>query len=55
MELWMIIVYCLCILCIVVGGYTYMFLHIMRKVPKELEFRKKIGESDTLIPHRYKR
>lgn len=55
MELWKIIVFCLIILAIVAGGYTFMFFHIMRRDPKELEFRKHVGEDESLIPHKYKR
>ena len=54
MELWMVIVFCLTILFIVVGGYVYMFLHVMRCDPRELEFRENIGQSDKLVPHSYK-
>lgn len=54
MELFPIIVFCLVLLFIVVGGYVYMFLNIMRKDPKELEFREKLGQDARLIPHTYK-
>jgi len=53
MELFSIIIFCLILLFIVVGGYVYMFLHIMRKDPRELEFRKHLGQENTLVPHRY--
>ena len=55
MELWKIIIFCLVVLIIVVGGYVYMFFHIMRKDPREQEFRKHIGQDDRLIPHTYKK
>lgn len=55
MELWMVIVFCLVILFIVVGGYVYMFLHIMRCDPRELEYRDNIGQNDKLVPHTYKK
>jgi len=55
MELWQIIIMCLVILAVVAGGYTFMFFNIMRKDPKELEYRKHSGQDDSLIPHTYKR
>lgn len=55
MELWQIVIFSLVLLTIVAGGYTFMFFHIMRKDPRELEFRKHIGQDDSLIPHKYKR
>jgi hypothetical protein len=39
---------------IVVGGYLYLFLNVMRVDPREQEFRKKLGHEDTLVPHKYK-
>lgn len=54
MELWQLILISLVILAVVVGGYTFMFFHIMRRDPRELEFRKKMGQDDRLIPHKYK-
>ena len=35
---------------IVVGGYVWMFLNVMRTDPREIEFRKKNGEDNGLIP-----
>ncbi len=55
MELWQIVIFCLILLTVVVGGYMFMFFHIMRKDPRELEFRKHIGQDDRLIPHTYKK
>ncbi|RLA59744.1 MAG: hypothetical protein DRQ78_10265 [Epsilonproteobacteria bacterium] len=55
MELWQIIIFCIVILTIVVGGYVFMFFHIMRKDPREQEFRRNIGQDDRLIPHTYKK
>ena len=55
MELWMVIVFCLVILFIVVGGYVYMFLHVMRCDPRELQYREKMGQNDKLVPHTYKK
>lgn len=55
MDLWMVIVFCLIILFIVVGGYVYMFLHVMRCDPRELQYRETIGQNDKLVPHTYKK
>ncbi len=52
MELWKIILFSLVVLTIVVGGYVFMFFHIMRRDPKELEYRKHIGQDNSLIPPR---
>jgi flagellar basal body-associated protein FliL len=54
MELWIIIAFCLVLLAIVVGGYVYMFLHIMRCDPREIAFREKTGHKNNLIAHKYK-
>jgi hypothetical protein len=54
MDLIVIIPICLAILAVVVGGYVFMFLHVMRCDPKELEFRGNIGQNDRLVPHTYK-
>ena len=55
MELWKIIIFCLIVLFIVVGGYVFMFFQIMRRDPKELEYRKHIGQDDRLIPKKKKK
>jgi len=55
MELWKIIIFCLIVLAVVVGGYMYMFFHIMRRDPKELEYREHMGQDDRLVPHTYKK
>lgn len=55
MELWKIIIFSLCVLAIVVGGYVYMFFHIMRRDPRELEYRKNLGQDDRLIPPKDKK
>jgi flagellar basal body-associated protein FliL len=55
MNLWIIIPFCIVALIVVVGGYVYMFLHVMREDPRELEYRKKMGQDNRLIPHTYKR
>jgi len=54
MSLWIIITFCVVVLFVVVGGYVYMFLHVMRNDPRELEYRKHLGQDDRLIPHTYK-
>jgi len=55
MELWKIIIFCLVLLTIVVGGYMFFFFHIMRRDPKELEYREHMGQDNSLIPHTYKK
>ncbi len=54
MDLLIVIPFCIFILVIVVGGYVYMFLHVMRSDPRELEFRRNIGQDGKLVPHSYK-
>jgi len=54
MELWKIIIFCLVVLVIVAGGYVFIFFHIMRRDPKESEYRKHIGQDDRLIPPKNK-
>ena len=54
MELWIVIPFCLLALVSVVGGYVYMFLHVMRCDPRELEFRENTGQNNGLVPHTYK-
>jgi len=34
----------------IVGGYVWFFLHIMRSDPREIEFRKKHGDTYGLVP-----
>lgn len=55
MELWKIVIFCLVLLTVVVGGYMYMFFHIMRRDPKELEYREHMGQDNRLVPHTYKK
>lgn len=54
MELLIVISFYLFALAVVVGGYVYMFLHAMRSDPREMEFRKNIGQDNRLVPHTYK-
>lgn len=53
MELLIVIPFCIFALILVVGGYVFMFLHVMRADPRELEFRENIGQDNRLIPHTY--
>lgn len=53
MELLYIIPFCIMALLFVVGGYVYMFLHVMRCDPRELEFREDMGQGHGLVPHTY--
>ena len=53
-ELVYVVFVCSIILLVVVGGYVFMFLHIMRNDPKEREYRKDHGWNNTLVPHKYK-
>ena len=55
MDLLFVIPFCLTILLIVAGGYVYMFLHVMRCDPRELEFRESMGQNERLVPHTYKK
>ncbi|MCW8822007.1 MAG: hypothetical protein OQK45_07245 [Sulfurovum sp.] len=54
MELLIVIPLCIIALIIVVGGYVYMFLHVMRCDPRELEFRENLDQDNRLVPHTYK-
>jgi hypothetical protein len=54
MELLIVIPLCIIALMTVVGGYVYMFLHVMRCDPRELEFRENLGQDSRLVPHTYK-
>ena len=40
---------------IVVGGYVWMFLNVMRTDPREQEFRKYSGQDNGLIPKQKKK
>jgi len=53
-ELVYVVAVCSVILLVVVGGYVFMFLLIMRNDPRENEFRKKHGWDNSLVPHKYK-
>jgi len=53
-ELVYVVSVCSVILLVVVGGYVFMFLLIMKNDPREREFRKKHDWDNSLVPHRYK-
>jgi len=55
MDLFPVISFSLIVLFVVVGGYVFMFLHVMRSDPRELEFRKNVGQDARLVPHTYKK
>jgi len=55
MELYIVIPACILVLVFVVGGYVYMFLHVMRSDPRELEFRENMGQDSKLVPHTYRK
>jgi len=50
MELYFLLPIVFTFLVCMVGGYVFMFLHIMRNDPRELEFRKNKGLGRELIP-----
>jgi len=50
MELLIIIPLCIVALIVVVGGYVYMFLNIMRSDPREIKYRRDMGLNNGLIP-----
>lgn len=54
MELYKIVLFGLVILSIVVGGYVFMFFHIMRTDPYEKKYRKQSGEDNSLLSNRNK-
>jgi len=53
-ELVYVVGVCSIILLVVVGGYVFMFLLIMKNDPREREFRKDHGWDNSLVPHKYK-
>jgi uncharacterized membrane protein len=54
-ELLIVIPLCILALIVVAGGYVFMFLSVMRADPRELEFRKNLGQDNSLVPHTYKK
>ncbi|HHD79465.1 MAG TPA: hypothetical protein ENK98_07535 [Epsilonproteobacteria bacterium] len=53
-ELVYVVSVCSVILLVVVGGYVFMFLLIMKNDPKERQFRQKHDWDNSLVPHKYK-
>ena len=53
MNLFIILFVTFVFMVLFVGGYVYMFLHIMRNDPREIEFRKNSDEDSSLVPHKY--
>ena len=45
-----VLIYALIILIVVVGGYVYLFLNVMRMDPKERQYREQKGQDNTIIP-----
>ena len=53
-ELVYVVSVCSVILLVVVGGYVFMFLLIMKNDPKERQFREHHDWDNSLVPHQYK-
>lgn len=50
MNLYILLLIVFIFLLIIVGGYVYMFLHIMRSDPREIDYRKVHGQDSGLVP-----
>lgn len=50
MSLYILLPSAFIFLLIVTGGYVYMFLHIMRSDPREINYRKTQGHDSGLVP-----
>lgn len=50
MSLYILLPIVFIFLLIVTGGYVYMFLHIMRSDPREINYREIQGHDTGLIP-----
>ncbi len=50
MSLYIILPIAFCFLLLVVGGYVFMFLHIMRNDPREINYRDHHGHDTGLVP-----
>ena len=50
MSLYILLPIVFIFLLIFVGGYVYMFLHIMRTDPREINFREVQGDDRGLVP-----
>jgi len=53
-ELVYVVLACSVILFVVVGGYVFMFLLIMKNDPREKQYRKEHNWDNTLVPFKYK-
>ena len=53
MELYIVLLATFAFLVVMVGGYVFMFLHIMRNDPREIEFRESFGIGKDLIPKKH--
>ena len=50
MSLYILLPIVFLFLLILVGGYVYMFLHIMRSDPREINYREVQGDNSGLVP-----
>lgn len=50
MSLYIVLPVAFIFLLLVVGGYVYFFLHIMRNDPREMNYRKDHGHDTGLVP-----
>lgn len=50
MSLYILLPIVFIFLLIVTGGYVYMFLHIMRSDPREINYREVQGHDSGLVP-----
>ncbi len=50
MSLYILLPIVFIFLLVIVGGYVYMFLHIMRSDPREINYRKIQGHNSGLVP-----
>lgn len=50
MSLYILLPIVFIFLVIIVGGYVYMFLHIMRSDPREINYRESQGDDSGLVP-----
>jgi len=50
MSLYILLPIIFTFLVLVVGGYVFMFLNVMRSDPREKDFRKYHGDDSGLIP-----
>ena len=50
MSLYILLPIVFIFLLILVGGYVYMFLHIMRSDPREINYREVEGHDTGIIP-----